>query len=82
MYKYWRNNLIGTEPTNDGKSRIEIDESSFITTNNTTTWLFGLVDRATYEIRIFYVDNNRSRETLLPIVRNNVYTYFNSIENN
>ena len=44
--------------------------------------MFGLVDRATYEIRIFYVDNNRSRETLLPIVRNNVYTYFNSIENN
>ena len=27
MHKYWRNNLIGTEPTNDGKSRIEIDES-------------------------------------------------------
>ena len=44
--------------------------------------MFGLVDRGTYDIRIFFVNNNRARDTLLPIVKKNVYTYYNSVINN
>lgn len=43
--------------------------------------MFGLVDRGNYDIRIFFV-NNRTRDTLLPIVKRNVYTYYNSVINN
>ena len=38
--------------------------------------MLGLVDRFTYEICIFYVKDNSTRETLLPIVKNNVYSYY------
>ena len=31
--------------------------------------MFGIVDRATYEIRDFFVNNDRQKETLLPIVK-------------
>ena len=44
--------------------------------------MFGLVDRQNYDIRIFFVNNNRTRETLLPIVVKNVYTYLDSINSN
>ena len=44
--------------------------------------MFGIYDRGTSEVRIFFVDNNRTKETLLPIIQKNVYTYYNSIENN
>ena len=44
--------------------------------------MFGIYDRGTSEVRIFFVDNNRTKETLLPIIHKNVYTYYNSIENN
>jgi len=32
--------------------------------------MLGIVDRATCEIRVFFVNNNRQRETLLPIIKN------------
>jgi len=42
-----------------------------------------LMDRSTtYEIRIFYVKDNCIRETLLPIAKKNVSSYFNEIHNN
>ena len=59
MHKIWSTNKMGTEPCNDGKSKIEIDESKFITYNNRVRWMFGLVDRSQYDIRIFYIDDNR-----------------------
>ena len=36
--------------------------------------MFGFYDRGTNDIRIFFVDNNRTKETLLPIIKKNVYT--------
>ena len=36
---------------------------------NSVKWMFGLVDRATKEIRIFYVGDDRSRNKLLPIIK-------------
>ena len=44
--------------------------------------MFGIYDRGSHEIGIFFVDNNRAKETLLPIIRKNIYTYYNSIINN
>lgn len=38
---------MGLEPTIDGKQYIEIDESKVIAYNNTTKWLFGIVDSST-----------------------------------
>ena len=69
MHKNWNPNNMGMEPCLDGKSKIEIDESKFITYGGTVRWMFGLVDRAKYDIRIFYVNDNRQKETLLPIVK-------------
>ena len=60
---------MGQETCSNGKSKIEIDESKFITYNNRVRWLFGLVDRGKYDIRIFYVDDNRQKDTLLPIIK-------------
>ena len=82
MHKTWAENKLGIEPGPNGKSYCEIDESKIINYNNETRWMFGIYDRGTSEVRIFFVDNNRTKETLLPIIQKNVYTYYNSIENN
>ena len=44
--------------------------------------MFGLVDRNKYDIKVFFVNNNRVKETLLPIVIKNVYTYPIILNNN
>lgn len=69
MHLFWHNNLMGIEPSTDGKSQIEIDESKVITHDNNTRWMFGIFDRGNYDIRIFYVNDNRTKETLLPIIK-------------
>ena len=71
-----------TEPCKNGKSYYEIDESKIINYNNETRWMFGFYDKGTYNIRIFFVDNNRTKETLLPIIKKHVYSSYDSIENN
>ena len=35
-----------------------------------------------YDIRIFFVNDNRHKETLLPIIKKNVYTYPAILNNN
>ena len=81
-HKFWKDNLMGEEPGLDGKSRIEIDESKIITLGNTTRWMFGLVDRAKYDICIFFVNDNRQKETLIPIIKDNVYTCYDNLNQN
>ena len=44
--------------------------------------MFYLVDKGNYDIRIYYVHNNRKRETLFPLVKKKIYTYYNSLLNN
>jgi hypothetical protein len=82
MHHDWENNLMGTNPCENHKACIEIDASKLINYDGHTRWMFGLVDRGNYDIRIFFVNNNRTRDTLLPIVKKNVYTYYNSVINN
>ena len=82
MHNEWNQTQLGTEPCNDGKCYCEIDESKIINYNNETRWMLGIYDRGTHDIRIFYVDNNRTKETLLPIIEKHIYSYYNNIENN
>ena len=42
--------------------------------NGNVLWIFGIVDRNKYDIRLFFVKDNRQKETLLPIIVKNVYT--------
>ena len=72
---------MGLEPNDRGKSYCEIDESKIINYNNETRWMFGIYDRGTKEIRIFFVDNNRTKETLLPLIKKNISKYYQSIDN-
>lgn len=65
---------MGLYPGQDGKSRLEIDESKMICLNGSVMWIFWIVDRNKYDIRIFFVKDNRTKETILPIIVKNVYT--------
>ena len=60
---------------NDGEiARVEIDESKLLGNQNQVYWMFGIIERSTKNCRVFTVLDNRSREVLLPLVINNVYT--------
>ena len=36
--------------------------------------MFGIIERSTKEARVFCVLNNRTKENLLPLVKNNIIT--------
>ena len=74
-HNYWKKNLLGLEPAEEGLPRIEIDESEVIGNSQKILWMFGLIDRSTKEARIFSVMDDRRKEKLLPLIRKNVYTY-------
>ena len=42
MHKKWKDNLLGTEPCENGKSYCEIDESKIISYNGEVRWMFSL----------------------------------------
>ena len=44
--------------------------------------MLGFVDRGTKEVRIYYINNDRTKEKILPIVKKNVYSYQKQISNN
>ena len=68
------------EPSTNGVPRVEIDESEIIGNQNKILWMFGMIDRADKEARVFCVMNNRTKENLLPIIKENIYTH-NESEN-
>ena len=82
MHKSLNENKLGIDPYINGKRYSEIDESKIINYNNETRWMFDIYDRGSNDVRIFYVDNNRTKETLLPILKKHIYTYYERIENN
>lgn len=73
---------MGLEPVENGKARIEIDETKIVTYNNSVKWMFALVDRTNQKIRIFYFGEDRTKAKLMPIIKQNVYTSVNRILNN
>lgn len=62
---------MGHEPCDNGKFQLE-NESKVININHETKWIFGICDPGTYDFRIFYVKNYRTRGTLLPQVKNSI----------
>ena len=58
----------------NGKSRIEIDESKIIGNSNTVIWMFGSIDRFNKDVRIFCIMSDRTKEKLLPILKDIVNT--------
>ena len=81
-HNIWNHNQIWVELDESGKSRIEVDESKIVTINNEVRWMLGITDRATKEVRIFYLNNDRAKEHILPIIKKNVYTFPLRIINN
>ena len=73
---------MACEPCDDGLCKVEIDESKIVTYDGNVRWMFGIADRGRFDVRIFFVNDNRSRETLLPIVKKYVNTVPNVIINN
>ena len=53
MHKTWKDNLLGMEPCENGKSYVETDESKIVSYNGEVRWMFGLYNRGSKEIRIF-----------------------------
>ena len=44
--------------------------------------MFGIGNRGNYDISIFYINNNRTRDNLLPLIISIVYSYPRTIINN
>ena len=73
MHETWKKeplcyNIDGEIP------RVEIDESKLIANQEKTYWMFGIIERKSKNCRVFTVLDNRTRQTLIPIILNNVYT--------
>ena len=82
MHIKWSKTLLGEDSIldNNGYISCEIDESEIIGNSNVIYWMFGIVERSTKEARIFCVLNNRTKENLLPLIKNNVITAENEDE--
>lgn len=74
--------MIGIEPCDNGASQLEINESKVININNEISWMFGICYRVQYDICIFFINNNRTHDSLIPIIINNEYTTPYIIYNN
>lgn len=67
--------FLGEKIGDYGYTSIEIDESKIIGYYEDAYWMFGMICRETKEARIFYVLNNRIKNNLLPIIKNNIITH-------
>ena len=74
MHNIWRSDLLGIEIGDEGYPSIEIDESLMISNGNIQYWMFGLIDRQTKNARVYCVLSDRTKNNLIPIVKNNVST--------
>ena len=74
FHNKWNHNLLGTELADNGKPRIELDESKIVTFDNQVRWMLGFVDRDTKEVRVYYINNDCTKEKFLPILKKNVYS--------
>ena len=63
--------MLGEEIGEEGLSSIKIDDSEIIV-QNTIFWMFVFIERTTKNARVFYVLTDRTKLSLLPIVKQNV----------
>ena len=68
-HSLWSLIELGLEPIEDSKARIEIDESKVIGNDNSVIWMFGLIDRAEKQARMYCVMNDRTHKRLLYIIK-------------
>jgi len=80
MHKKWKNNVLGIEPSDKGVARIEIDKSKIIGNSEKIIWMFGMIDRFDKEAPIYCKMEDRTQETLLNYVKNNVYTINDNLD--
>ena len=81
MHIKWKKDLLAIEINPElGYPSIEIDESKIISSGNEIFWMFGLIDRQTKDARIRCVLNNRTKERLLPLVKEYINTYVDDEE--
>ena len=85
MHAIWKKNHLGNDISVGAVPRLEKDESKLIGNESKVYWMFAIICRETKKCRIFCVCDNRSRESLLPIIKENVDTYndlneYNSLE--
>ena len=75
MHDDWKKNRLGNDISSGGVPRLEIDESKLLGNQTKVYWMFGIICRASKKCRIFCVLENRTKESLLPLIKNNVDTY-------
>ena len=76
MHIKWKKDLHAIEINPElGYPFVEIGESIIISSGNEIFWMFGLIDRHTKDARIRCILNNRTKERLLPIVKEYINTY-------
>ena len=73
MHINWKKNQLGTEPASGGVARVEIDESKIIGNFNKVYYMFGMIDRVNKKARVYCVLDNRTKESLLPLIKKNIY---------
>jgi hypothetical protein len=61
---------MGKEPAFGNVSRLEKDKSEIINYNNSTKWMLGIVNSANFDIPMLYVGADRTKNNLLPYVKN------------
>ena len=62
-------NPLGTEPDKGGVARVEIDESKIIGNYNKVYYKFWMIDRVNKNARVYCVLDNRTKESLLPLIK-------------
>lgn len=70
----WKRSPMALEPIDQGYPTVEIYETSIVGDPNSVIWTFGIIDRGNKDARIFCVLNDSRKETLLPLIKNNIST--------
>lgn len=80
--EFRKKNFLGDIIGEEGYGVVEIDESEIIGNSNEIYWIFGMIERSTKNVRFFCVLNDRTKNNLLKIVRDNVNTTDDEIDDN
>lgn len=74
MHHRWKSELLGNELYSLGYGSFEIDESEIIGDINEIYWMFWIIERNTKDAIVYCALNNRTKDSILPIIKNNAIT--------
>ena len=69
-----KNNPLAKEQAEGGVPLVKIDKSKIVANQSITFWIFGIIDRPDKACRIFCFKDNSIKESLLPLLKENVIT--------